>query len=213
MKWTKRMKKIVLILLVGLACMGGRKTFLTAALATDRAATSTKKVLILGFDGLDPNILQQLAQAGKLPHFQSLMEQGDFRPLGTSVPPLSPVAWANFITGMNPGGHGIFDFIHRDPKTLIPYLSTSKSEPAGRTLRFGDWVLPLSAGKVSLLRKGTAFWQILEEAGIPTTIVRVPANFPPVPTQGRQLSGMGTPDIHGTYGIFSFFTDERHDEE
>ncbi len=136
------------------------------------------------------------------------MERGNYRPLATSVPPLSPVAWANFITGMNPGGHGIFDFIHRDPKTMIPYLSTSRTEPAKRTIRLGSWVIPLSPGKVTLLRHGKAFWQILEEHGIPTTIVRAPSNFPPVKSRERQLSGMGTPDLQGTYGIFSFFTDE-----
>lgn len=91
---------------------------------------------------------------------------------------------------------------------MIPYLSTSRTEPAKRTLRLGSWVIPLSSGKITLLRQGKAFWQILEEQGIPTTIVRAPANFPPVKSKIRQLSGMGTPDLHGTYGIFSFFTDE-----
>ncbi len=167
-----------------------------------------KKVLILGFDGLDPQILERLVQGGKLPNFKALIESGDFRPLATSVPPLSPVAWGDFITGMNPGGHGIFDFIHRDPETMVPYLSTSRTEPAKRTIRLGNWVIPLSSGKISLLRGGKAFWQILEEHRIPTTIVRAPSNFPPVKGKMRQLSGMGTPDLQGTYGIFSFFTDE-----
>ena len=182
--------------------------FLKVASSRNEPLIPAKKVLILGFDGLDPQILERLVKAGKLPNFKALMDSGDFRPLATSIPPLSPVAWANFITGMNPGGHGIFDFIHRDPKTMIPYLSTSRTEPARRTLRLGSWVIPLSAGKVTLLRQGKAFWQILEEHRIPTTIVRAPANFPPVKSRARQLAGMGTPDLLGTYGIFSFFTDE-----
>jgi predicted AlkP superfamily phosphohydrolase/phosphomutase len=171
-------------------------------------AASPKKVLVLGFDGLDPNIAERLVKAGKLANFKAVMARGDYRPLATSIPPLSPVAWANFITGMNPGGHGIFDFVHRDPKTMIPYLSTSRSYPPKRTLRLGSWVIPLSAGQVTLLRQGKSFWQILDEHGIPTTIVRAPANFPPIKSEGRQLSGMGTPDLQGTYGIFSFFTDD-----
>ena len=147
-------------------------------------------------------------QEGKLPHFARLMKTGDFKPLATSMPPQSPVAWATFITGMNPGGHGIFDFIHIDPATLMPYLSTSRAEPAKRTIRIGEWNIPLSSGKVTLLRQGKAFWEILEEHGVPTTIFRVPANFPPVETPARQISGMGTPDIQGTYGTFSFYTSE-----
>jgi len=164
-----------------------------------------KKVLILGFDGMDPQILKRLVQEGKMPTFQKIMELGDFSTLATSIPPQSPVAWSNFITGMNPGGHGIFDFIHRDPETMIPYLSTSKTEPSKHTIEIGDWIIPLTSGKVSLLRSGKSFWEILDENRIPATIIRVPANFPPIHIPVKQLSGMGTPDIQGTYGTFFFF--------
>ena len=124
------------------------------------------------------------------------------------MPPLSPVAWATFTTGMNPGGHGIFDFVHRDPETMVPYLSTTKAEAPARTIKIGNWVVPLSSGSIKLLREGKAFWQFLQEHGIPTTVVHAPANFPPVPSAGEQLSGMGTPDLQGTYGVFSFYTDD-----
>lgn len=202
-------KRIIVSVIIVLLFASVGSLLLKAAPSLNGAAAMTgKKVLILGFDGLDPQILERLVKAGKLPNFKTLMDSGDYRPLETSVPPLSPVAWANFITGMNPGGHGIFDFIHRDPQTMIPYLSTSRTEPPKRNLRLGSWVIPLSPGKVALLRQGKAFWQILEEHGIPTTIVRAPSNFPPVKSRERQLSGMGTPDLQGTYGIFSFFTDE-----
>lgn len=170
-----------------------------------------KKVLVLGFDGMDPKILRRLVDEGKLPNFGRLIETGDFKPLGTSVPPQSPVAWSNFTTGMNPGGHGVFDFIHRDPETMAPYLSTSKTEAPERTVKIGSWVIPLSAGKVSLLRHGKAFWEYLEAEKIPTTVFRVPANFPTVESDMPvyQLSGMGTPDIQGTYGTFSYYTGEQ----
>ena len=173
------------------------------------AKTNKKKVLVLGFDGMDPTILKGLIREGKLPNFEHLMKTGDFKPLATSVPPQSPVAWSTFITGMNPGGHGIFDFIHRDPDTMFPYLSTSQTLPPAKTINIGEWIIPFSSGKVNLLRQGRAFWEYLSENGIPTTIIRVPANFPPVNTKARQISGMGTPDIHGTYGTFSFYTDEQ----
>ncbi|MEK7214269.1 MAG: alkaline phosphatase family protein, partial [Chloroflexota bacterium] len=147
--------------------------------------TGAKKVIVLGIDGMDPQILQGLMKARKLPHFTALAKQGDFRLLTTTIPPQSPVAWSSFITGMNPGGHAIFDFIHRDPQTLLPDFSISRVEPPKRTLRLGSWILPLSRGKATLLRRGKAFWEILAEHGIPTTIFRVPVNFPPVESTAR----------------------------
>ena len=70
----------------------------------------------------------------------------------------------------------------------------------------GRWQFPLSSGRVELLREGRPFWEVLEGHGIETTIVRMPANFPPSGKATRELSGMGTPDVLGTYGTFSFFT-------
>ena len=175
--------------------------------AQGRKATS-RKVIILGFDGMDPRLTDMWMKEGKLPAFQRLTVQGGFHSLGTSIPPQSPVAWSNFITGMNPGGHGIFDFIHRDPKTYIPTFSASVTEDASKTIRVGNFVLPIKGGTVKNLRQGKAFWQILEEHDIPATIFKIPANYPPVPSKERTLSGMGTPDLLGSYGRFRYYTTE-----
>jgi len=88
-----------------------------------RGTDTSRKVIILGIDGLDPDLLEKFMAEGKMPNFARLASQGSFRRLTTSIPPQSPVAWSNLITGMNAGGHGIFDFIHRDPKTFELYLS------------------------------------------------------------------------------------------
>jgi hypothetical protein len=88
---------------------------------------------------------------------------------------------------------------------MLPYLSTSRTEP-GRAIDLGPWHIPLGAGKVVLLRRGAAFWETLERHGIETTIVRAPANFPPSGTATHELCGMGTPDLLGTYGIFTLYT-------
>ncbi|HUU36476.1 MAG TPA: alkaline phosphatase family protein, partial [Vicinamibacterales bacterium] len=140
------------------------------------------------------------------PHLSKLAATGTYHALATSTPPLSPVAWSTFITGMDPGEHGIFDFIHREPTTLESFLSTSRTVPPGRMLTLGPYQLPLSAGHVELLRGGTAFWDVLEARGIETSIMRMPANFPPSGTATHELSGMGTPDMLGTYGIFTLFS-------
>jgi predicted AlkP superfamily phosphohydrolase/phosphomutase len=166
------------------------------------------KLIILGIDGMDPLLLRQFIAAGEMPHFAALAAQGSFLPLQTSIPPQSPVAWANLITGMNPGGHGLFDFIHRDPATLTPFFSSSQVKAPEHNLRIGSWIIPISQGKIKLLRHGKAFWQYLDERNIPVVVFRMPDNFPPVPARGESLAGLGTPDLLGGYGTFSFYTDD-----
>jgi len=175
--------------------------------ARDRAFAS-KKMIILGVDGLDPDLLTKFMAEGKMPNFARLAGEGSFRRLTTSIPPQSPVAWSNLITGMNAGGHGIFDFIHRDPKTFQLYFSTSKVEGAKHSLHLGSWVIPLGSGSADQLRHGKAFWEILDEQSVPNYVYRIPANFPPITAKGKTLSGMGTPDLRGTYGTFTFYTDD-----
>ena len=165
-------------------------------------------VVVVGIDGMDPGLLAQFMAEGRMPNFARLGREGSFDSLETSIPPQSPVAWSNFITGMDPGGHGIFDFIHRDPATYSPIFSAADVVEPGRTLTLGDWVLPLSGGGAVLLRKGEAFWQILDRHGVPCTVIRVPANYPPADTRARSLSGMGTPDLLGSYGTFSLYTND-----
>lgn len=179
---------------------------LAAAGCSGESRPVGKRVVVLGFDGMDFGVTSRLIEEGRLPNMARLAETGGFSPLQTSIPPQSPVAWSDFITGLDAGGHGIFDFIHREPATMLPYLSTSRTEPAGRVVRIGSWQIPLSGGNVELLRRGTPFWEVLERAGVPTWIIRMPANFPPSGSAARELSGMGTPDILGTYGTFSYYT-------
>src|SRR6266849_8078364 len=146
------------------------------------------KLIILGIDGMDPQLLKQFIQKGQMPNFSTLMQQGSFRPLTTSIPPQSPVAWSNLITGMNAGGHGIFDFIHRDPKTFQFYFSTSRVEGPKHSFHVGSWVIPLGSGTAEQLRHGKAFWEILDEHSVANYVYRIPANFPPITAKGKTLS-------------------------
>ncbi len=165
------------------------------------------KTIVLAVDGMDPLLLQQYVKAGYMPNCRRLIESGMFSPLRTSDPPQSPVAWSNFIAGSNPGGHGIFDFIARDSATLRPYLSTSRTSPPKHNLRLGKYSLPLSPARTELLRKGPTLWNLLEDSGVESTAFKVPVNFPPTKTNARTLSGITTPDIHGSYGIFTFYSE------
>ena len=189
--------------------------FLTQCAACSRPAVpaAQHRVLVLGFDGLDPNLLDRFMQEGVLPSFARLAREGSYRRLATTIPPQSPVAWSTFITGLDPGGHGIFDFVHRNPAppgggAVEPFLSTSRVSEDEFRLPLGPYALPLRSGNVELLRHGKAFWNTLMEHGVPATVVKIPANFPPEPSAAQTLSDMGTPDIRGTYGTFSFYTSD-----
>ena len=168
-----------------------------------------ERVVVLGIDGLDPEILAEAMQRfpERMGNFQRLADQNGIHSLGTSTPPQSPVAWSNFITGLNPGGHGIFDFIHRDPATRMPIASTTKSSDPTVLSLFGDWQLPLWGGDGGSNRSGEAFWTLLALRGIPADIWRMPANFPVVPSDGLSFSGMMTPAVDSAYGEFTFYTE------
>jgi len=109
------------------------------------ANAKSPSVVVIGIDGMDPVILERMIDEGEMPNFAQLRDEGTFQSLGTSAPPQSPVAWSNFVTGMNPGGHGIFDFIHRDPATYKPISSaTPPIEDHGSAIHFFGFVIPTS---------------------------------------------------------------------
>lgn len=175
-------------------------------------STTEKKVIVLGLDGLDPKMVQALIDAGRAPNFKKLAAMGTFTSLGTTMPALSPVAWSSFITGLTPGGHGIADFIMRDPETYMPFFSIWEPGAPGRVLSLGDYQLPLSGGKVENRRQGKPFWAYLTEQGIPATLIKVPTNFPVEETATRAISGMGTPDLIDSFGMFNYFTTDPAEE-
>ena len=164
------------------------------------------RAIVLAIDGLDYELTRSLMAQGRMPNFVRLAQTGAFSTLETTMPPQSPVAWSTFTTGLAPEAHGIFDFVHRDPATLAPYLSTTKTEPPRWVVPLGPWAIPLRAGAVTALRTGEPFWARLERQHVDTTIVRMPANYPVSGLAAREVSGMGTPDLLGTYGTFTFYT-------
>jgi predicted AlkP superfamily phosphohydrolase/phosphomutase len=182
------------------------------AAGCDRTSGGTRpKLVILGFDGMDPDLVERWMKEGQLPNIARLAQQGAFRRLETTHSPESPTAWASFATGVNPGKHNIFDFLVRDTNTYLPDLGMVRREPARFLL---DYV-PIGKPKVQSIRGGTSFWVTAGEAGVRSTILTVPITFPPeeVPS-GKLLSGLPLPDIRGTMGTFSYYaTDLSRYEE
>ena len=200
-----RRKFLKASIVLGLGC-----SFIPAGCWFGSNSKSKKKVLVLAIDGMDTHLSSEYMRQGLLPNFSRLAKKGCFRSVATSFPPQSPVAWSNFTVGASTSVHGIYDFIHREPKTMLPYLSTSSVIPPERILGLGNWKIPLSKGQTKNLRRGKPFWEYLAEKDIPTTVFKVPANFPCQSEKVDMVSGMGTPDLRGGYGSFTLFTTAPH---
>ncbi|MGQ0538026.1 MAG: alkaline phosphatase family protein [Gemmatimonadaceae bacterium] len=155
-----------------------------------------RKAVVIGLDGLEPAIVDRMLERGELPNLARLRESGGYSRVATTWPAQTPVAWSTFVTGVNPGGHGIYDFLRRDPKTYFPDLGLNRYEQKSAFL----------PPKVVNLRRGTPLWDVLGAAGIPATVVRCPCTYPPDALKGRLLAGMGVPDIRGGLGTSTFYT-------
>ena len=171
----------------------------------------SQKLVILGFDGMDPHLVERWMQEGKLPNLSALAKKGGMFPLATTHSPESPTAWASFATGVNAGKHNIYDFLVRDTTTYLPDLGMVKRTPP--TFLF-DYI-PTSKPKLESIRGGTSFWVTAGKSGVQSSILTVPVTFPPetVPN-GEMLAGLPLPDIRGTMGTFSYYaTDLSRYEE
>ena len=177
------------------------------------ARSRVKKAVILGLDGMDHALTEKYLDEGKLPNLAKLRDSGCFKPLATTTPSNSPVAWSSFQTGSNPGKHNIFDFITRSRTNYQPKLSSTEIKPPHRKLSFGKYQIPLGKADIRLLRKAVPFWKILGDHGIFSNVIRVPITFPPEKFYGVQLSGMCVPDLRGTQGMFSFYTTNSESNE
>ena len=153
------------------------------------------KTLIVGFDSLDPVVFDRLASAGRLPHLTALARTGSYAPLAVSNPPQTEVSWTSIATGLNPGGHGIFDFVHRNPDTYAPYVSLL---PTASGLGGHTFAPPSTT---------PTLFDTAARDGYPATALWWPAAFPARPARPvRTIPGLGTPDIHGRLGVGTLFT-------
>lgn len=128
-----------------------------------------KKVMIIGLDGVPLDIIRRWAGGGHLPTLRQLMDTGVVGNLRSTIPPTSGPSWSSFVTGMNPGKTGIYDFLYRRDGTY--------SFP------------PISAS----LRGGTTVWQYLSEAGYRVGVLNIPMSYPVEQVNGFMVSGWMTP--------------------
>src|SRR6266498_5752083 len=155
------------------------------------------KTLILGFDSFDPNIFEDLAGKNQLPNLEKFSTQGGYSKLEVSSPPQTEVSWTSIATGVDPGGHGIFDFVHRDPTTYTPYVSIL---PMRKSAVGEQFTPPYTT---------TTFFEAAADMGYPATALWWPAMFPARPQLPvMTLPGLGAPDIRGQLGVGTFFSSD-----
>jgi len=169
----------------------------------DAGPKPARRVVVLGFDGVDPDFVEQWQ--AKLPNMAELMRTGTFRRLATTTPPSSCTAWSTFTTGMNPGGHGIFDFILRDPKTYLPDRTGAVSHKA--EYKFG--LIETKPETFTSTMTGEAFWTTADHAGKRSVALRVPCIYPlDKEEHSYAQGGLGLPDIRGSEGTFHYWASD-----
>lgn len=131
--------------------------------------SNSRRVMIIGLDGATLDLIRPWAEAGFLPTFRQLMENGTWGTLRTIIPPITPTAWSSFLTGMNPGKHGLFDFTGRKKDSYETYLVNAS------------------------YRRGSSLWRLLSQAGHRAHVFNVPITYPPEQINGLMVSGLLTP--------------------
>jgi predicted AlkP superfamily phosphohydrolase/phosphomutase len=128
-----------------------------------------QKIFVIGWDSATFDLIRPWINQGKLPNLAKLISQGASGPLESVFPPITPPAWTTFMTGRNPGKHGIFHFV--------------EPQPGSYNMRWAN------AGS----RRATTIWRLLSDAGWSIGTVNVPFTYPPEKVNGFQISGMDTP--------------------
>jgi len=155
------------------------------------------KTIILGFDSFDPALFEDMAGKNVLPNLSKFVETGGYSRLEVCSPPQTEVSWTSIATGTDPGGHGVFDFVQRDPATYLAYVSIL---PMKKGVLGEQFVPPYIAR--TLFEEAAAL-------GYPATALWWPAMFPARPELPvNTIPGLGTPDIRGQLGVGTLFTTE-----
>ncbi|RMF35497.1 MAG: hypothetical protein D6759_04630 [Chloroflexi bacterium] len=144
------------------------------------------KALIIGLDGATFDIIEPLVEAGRLPHLATLMARGVYGPLESTLPPVSGAAWVSFMTGKQPGRHGILGFTQHD---------LSRYDGFSQTVVRSD------------MYAGQTLFDILSERGLRVSAYRVPMTYPVWPINGEMVAGHPTPDRRRAFTYPAYLAD------
>ncbi|MGC8491027.1 MAG: alkaline phosphatase family protein [Syntrophobacteraceae bacterium] len=133
------------------------------------------RLLIIGLDGAQLAVIEGLVQQGRLPHLGRLLSQGASGLLTSTLPPVTPSAWTSFMTGKNPGKHGLFDFLELVEGAYNFQYTNARS------------------------RLVPTMWDTLNSQGLRVGLFNIPMTFPPMPLEGFVVAGMDTPDADADF--------------
>ena len=148
---------------------------------------SRNKVLVIGIEGATFNIIKPLIDEGKLPNFQSLINQGISGVVNSEIPIMSATGWTSLVTGQNSSKHNIYDFYNG--------YNGSYKRPI------------VNSGNV----KAKRIWQILKDFNLKSIIMNVPVTYPPEPINGVLVSGILSP-MDSKYTFPSYITKELDEQ-
>lgn len=159
-----------------------------------------RRVIILGFDGMDPHLAREMMEQGELPNFKALADSGGFQPLESANPPQSPTAWSSFSTSKTPFNHGIYDFLRRDPAQYVPGVGFGSPT---RTRLNPDGSLA-AAPVYESNRKGPSFWKVASDQGKRVKALLVPFAYPAedLSDECKMHCGLTVPTIRGTENTY-----------
>ncbi len=144
-----------------------------------------RKVLILGLDGGTWDILTPMIRDGTMPNLGKIVERGVSSDLVSLIPPVTATSWTSLVTGLNPGKHGVFEFLLR--RRGLSEAAVSRRNP------FGE--IPVN----STLLDGVPIWELASRAGLKSVVIGVPITYPP-----RQINGYMISDFLTPYGKRDF---------
>jgi predicted AlkP superfamily phosphohydrolase/phosphomutase len=135
-----------------------------------RRANAGARVFVLSLDGVSHSFLSRHIPERAFPNLAALFAEGDLRRMATVEPPVSSVVWSTYMTGVNPGRHGVYGLVERRPGSYDLFVPSSV-----------DLGAPM-------------LWELLSRAGKTAVAVNVPGTFPPRPIRGVLIApGNGVP--------------------
>src|SRR3989454_5339778 len=130
------------------------------------------RLLIVGLDAATFDLICPWIAEGKLPNLAALMKDGAWGRLASILPPITPPAWTSFMTGKNPGKHGIFHFVETERDSYAMNYTNGGS------------------------RRSPTVWKLLNAAGFSVGTMNIPFTYPPEALDGFQISGLHTPSAN-----------------
>lgn len=144
-----------------------------------------RRVLVFGIDGATFDLLRPWMEEGSLPNLAAIARNGASGELRSTIPPSSAPAWTSFMTGMNPGKHGVYGFTRVEPNA--------------------GYAIKVNSGAT---RRARTVWQFLTEQGRRSVVLNVPMTYPPDPIDGLVVTGIDTPGLESQ---FTYPPELRHE--